>query len=245
MRLECRFQMPPLPRAVLEDNEATKGWAVRTTVADHRRLAQLEGHVAGIFDKLDQMSNALIKMNTRAERESKRDRRSPPSPRTVESSSFARPSASPMDARPPSVASSSYRQDYPSSVPQKRASPWSASDNVHNPYMDTRPSPQASLRSVTLASVPQARSPTPPLSDDDPLDVALARERDPILAADGDHTLAYTADDRPAKKRRTADSRRSLQAVGTPAGSDPLNRAADPVTLGLISEEEGRRLFDA
>jgi hypothetical protein len=33
--------------------------------------------------------------------------------------------------------------------------------------------------------------------------------------------------------------------VGTPAGSDPLHRAADPVTLGLISEEEGRRLFDA
>ncbi|CAK9785120.1 hypothetical protein CC85DRAFT_42268 [Cutaneotrichosporon oleaginosum] len=238
MRLECRFQMPPVPRAVIEDNEATKN-----------RLAQLEGHVAGIFDKLDQMSTALVKMNERAERRtdgsSRPEQRSPPSPLTIETS-IGRPSASPVDRRPPSIASSSYRQDYaPSVAPQKRPSPWSASDNVHNPYMDTRPSPQASLRSVTLASVPQARSITPALSDDDPLEVSLARERDPMLAAEGDHSLAYTANDRLAKRRRTADSPRSLQAAGTPAGNDPLRGAADPVTLGLISEEEGRRLFDS
>ncbi|BEJ09071.1 hypothetical protein CcaverHIS641_0511650 [Cutaneotrichosporon cavernicola] len=232
MRLECRFQMPPVPRAVLEDNEATKS-----------RLAELEGHVSGIFDKLDQMSTALIKMNSRAERESKRDRPSPPSPRTVEPP-FTLPSVVPSSARPPSLTSRSSHQEYPSPTGLKRASPWSTNDNVHNPYMDTNPSPQASLRSVTLASVPPVRSPTPPLSDDDPLDVALSRERDPILAADGDHSMAYTEDDRPIKRRRTADTPRSLQAATTPASSDPLRGVADPVTTGLLSEEDGRRLFD-
>ncbi|GMK59747.1 hypothetical protein CspeluHIS016_0803530 [Cutaneotrichosporon spelunceum] len=220
--------MPPVPRAVLEENETTKS-----------RLAQLEGHVAGIFDKLDQMSTALITMNSRAERESRRGRSSPLSPRTVVPS-FPLPPAVPL-----SVASSSIRHEHARSAGQKRTSPWSMNENVHNPYMDSNSSPQASLRSVTLASVPAARSPSPPLSDDDPLDVSLARENDPILAAGGDHSLAYTEDDRPKKRRRTTDEPRSLQAAGTPVGSDPLRRVADPVTMGLVSEEDGRCLFDA
>lgn len=272
--------------------------------ADVSRLARLESHVEGIFDKLDMMSNVLLQMNSgnKGKAPAPDHRPSPPSPRTVESVPSYEPprastaSTSPARRLPGLSASASYdstsQPPYPyrpfsqssqrsegSKAAQKTPSygtgwsrpadsgPRSASSagasTVHNPYIDAPgPSPQSSTRSVGAHNPadlhPIVRSPPSPtaLSDGDALEHAVRslspHQDDPILLARGDHSILHAREHhergdngQPGKKRRLGGAGDWKDAGPRGEKGDPLRRAADPVTLGLISEEEGKRLFEA
>lgn len=111
---------------------------------------------------------------------------------------------------------------------------------------------------MTSAHLPE-RSPSPSaLSDTDPLQTAVRggpfraltqdRAKDPILAAGGDHSFLHAfeaSEAAPAKRKHTGewDDTDGDPRIPVRDKGDPLRRAEDPVSLGLISVEEGRRLF--
>lgn len=123
------------------------------------------------------------------------------------------------------------------------------------------------MRSATLTSAQDMplRSPSLVHSDDDALQSAVhggpfraltrgeEREEDPILAPHGDHSFLHALDDPrslslPTKRKHTGEwADRDVEDLRSPLRTkgDPLRRAADPITLGLITKDEGKQLFNS
>lgn len=211
----------------------------------HRRIEQLEGHVSGIYKKLDEMTSVLS--------------------RIAGGPASTTPTAGPSEMVSPRVQSS--HSNHNNHTHNHRSNSLSQHTPTAPSHGVFRPAPPPSLPStgsvMSLAVLPEppevkalepsASRSSSPLSADDMLESAMEGEpfrhftrREEELHFIEQHGALPAGGAPRAKKRKTADTGEAAEWEHSPIHErgDPLRHTfVDPVSSGLVGEGEARALF--
>ncbi|TXT06345.1 uncharacterized protein COLE_05676 [Cutaneotrichosporon oleaginosum] len=253
MKIQCRFVMGPMPRQVLEETEATKS-----------RLEELEGHVSGIYKKLDQMTDVLSRLVPPTPASAAGvSPTAPPHRHPLRTESYEPPpSMTPWSdsSGPPSLGRNPFEHVAPHHNPTHMHPPPHMhvppphSHNSHTPHHPHHTpthlhAPQQAPMSHERERLPARTRSSSPLSHDDMLEAAAEgepfrhftkQEEDAHILRDGGPVPP------PARKRKrnTGTSDGDEWEPPIRERGDLLAHALDPITSGQIPEDEARHLFD-
>lgn len=213
-----------------------------------RRIEQLEGHVSGIYKKLDEMTNVLSRLAG-----------APPvstTPATV--SDIVSPRA-----QYPSHSSHSHSKSHShhpthAHTPLNQHTPQQSHGTFRPPPPPSLPSTGSVMSMAVLPEPPEPKEPEPtasrsssPLSADDMLESAMegepfrhfTRREEELHFIEQHGSLPAGGAPRP-KKRKTNEQAADWEHSPIHERGDPLRHSfVDPVSSGLVSEQEARALF--